>query len=411
MRFLSRVLPPPGPVRVMTATTFVNMIGNGFYLACSLLFFTRVVGLETQQVGTGLTVAVLIGVVSGVPIGRLSDRFGIRDVYIVLQLVQGVAMLLFPLAHGFVTFMAVTVVATIGQRAGMAVGAALIAQIAPEGKATRTRAYLRSVTNLGVSIGLAVSGLALQADSRAAYTTLIMANGLTFLLSVVVLLRLPRLPGSVPAGPGDRARALRDRPYLVVAALSGVLAFQYDVLSLVFPIWVVQYTEAPRWLGSALLIGNTALIILFQVRAGRRVDGARTGAAAARRSGLAFLVGCAAIALTQGAPAWLAVLLLAVGVLANSAAELWYAAGSFELSYALAPSNAHGQYQGAFSLVGGLLRAAAPALLAWLCLGLGRPGWIVLGVGLAGAGLLTPLAARWGERARVRPLVPASEPS
>lgn len=410
MSFLSRLLPEPGPVRVMSAATLVNMTGNGFYVACSLLFFTRVVGLGSQEVGIGLTIAVLIGVVSGVPIGRLSDRFGIRDVFIILQLVQGAAMLLFPLAHGFASFMAVTVVATVGQRAGMAVGAALIAQIAPEGKATRTRTYLRSVTNLGVSIGLAVSGLALQADSRAGYTMLITANGLTFLVAGVMLLRLPRLPGSVPAGPGGRVNALRDRPYLAIAALSGLLAIQYDVWSLVLPIWVVQYTEAPRWLISPLLISNTVLIILFQVRAGRRIDGARTGAAAVRRSGLAFLVGTAALALTHDVSAWLAVLLLSVGVLAATVAELFYVAGSFELSYAFAPDGAHGQYQGAFSLVGGLIRAASPALLTWLCLGLGRPGWIVLGVGLAGAGLLAPLAALWAERTRVRPMEPVPEP-
>lgn len=77
LRSIARAaFPPPGPIRILAAATFVNMVGSGFYLTSSLLFFTRVVGLTTNQVGFGLAVAALTGIACGVPLGHVADRVG-----------------------------------------------------------------------------------------------------------------------------------------------------------------------------------------------------------------------------------------------------------------------------------------------------------------------------------------------
>ncbi|WP_084725179.1 MFS transporter [Streptacidiphilus melanogenes] len=398
---LGRLLPSDRSARVLAAATLVNMVGNGFYLASSMLFFTRVVQLSTTEVGEGLAVCAVVGVFAGVPLGHLADRLGAREVFIALQLVQAAAMMLFPLVHGFPAFLAVVVVAAVGQRGGTAVGGALIAYIATPARRTSTRAYLRSVINAGTAVGVAAAGFALQANSRHDYVLLVLGNGLTFLLAAVILLWLPRVPPRQAPPQASRAEALRDRPYLAVAALSGVLAFQYDVMSVALPLWVVQETGAPRWSLSLLLVGNTAVIVLFQVRAARGVVDVTSAGRVTRRSAVVFLVSCTAIALAAGTPAAVALPLLAGGVLVHSVGELWFAAGTFELGYGLARDHAQGQYQGVFNLAAGLARSASPLVLTTLCLEWGRPGWIVLGIGLAVTGLAVPPVAAWAARSRL----------
>ena len=55
---------------------------------------------------------------------------------------------------------------------------------------------------------------------------------------------------------------------------------------------------APRWLISATMLVNTAIVIGFQVRASRGVDSPAAGGRAYRRSGVAFLASCSLISLT-----------------------------------------------------------------------------------------------------------------
>ncbi|WP_405464693.1 hypothetical protein OG783_13845 [Streptomyces jietaisiensis] len=87
----------------------------------------------------------------------------------------------------------------------------------------------------------------------------------------------------------------------------------------------------------------------------------------------------------------------------HTGGELWHAAAGFEISFALAPPRATGQYLGVFGPGAGLAEAFGPALLIWLCLGWGRPDWYVVGVLSALTGLLAPVAVRRVERHRGAP--------
>ncbi|MFI0787054.1 MFS transporter [Streptomyces lydicus] len=399
-----------GPVRFLTIASFVTTVGSGLYLAGSMLFFTRVVGLGVPGVSTGLAVATAVGILSGLPLGAVADRVGPRGLYVATQGVQATAMFLFPMAHSFAAFLALVTVAAIGQRGAQAVGGALVARISGPGERTRIRSHLRAVTNLGMGIGAAAAGVALQLDSTAAYTVLILANGLSFLAAAGLLLKIPSVR-PVPRPPGARRmEAVRDRPYLALSLLCGVIAFQYDVVSLVLPLWLVSHTEAPRWWLSLLLVTNMAVVVLFQVRATRWVRGPLPASTALRGAGFLSLAGCTVLALAAGVSAPVAAALLLVGVLLLSSGELGLAAGAFEVSFALAPEHAQGQYQGAFNLADGVVRAASPVVLTALCLEWGKPGWVVLGVVLALCGLATRPLTRWAVRTRVLPVPEAPVP-
>ncbi|MCT9090122.1 hypothetical protein N4G70_14780 [Streptomyces sp. ASQP_92] len=172
------------------------------------------------------------------------------------------------------------------------------------------------------------------------------------------------------------------------------MAIQFKVLTVAVPLWLVIATTAPHWLISVTMLLNTVIVIAFQVRASRHVDTPASGAVAYRRSGVAFLVACAVISLSAGLPGWAAATLLLAAVVVHTVGELWHAAAGFELSFALAPRHATGQYLGVFGLGAGLADAAGPALLISLCITWGRPGWYVVGALFALAGLAAPAIVR-----------------
>jgi len=203
----------------------------------------------------------------------------------------------------------------------------------------------------------------------------------------------------VPAvGESPRWIAVRDRPYLLLTALDGIMSIQFKVLTVAVPLWIVEATSAPHWLISGTTLANTAIVIVFQVRASRSVDSPAAGALAYRRSGMAFLASCSLISLSAGPASWAAASLLLTAVVIHTIGELWHSAGGFEVSFALAPEHATGQYLGVFGLGAGLAEAVGPSLLIALCITWGSPGWYVTGAMFVLTGAAAPLATRWAKR-------------
>ncbi|WP_406176669.1 hypothetical protein [Streptomyces sp. NBC_00996] len=102
--------------------------------------------------------------------------------------------------------------------------------------------------------------------------------------------------------------------------------------------------------------------------------------------------------MSAGIPTWAAATLLMTAVVIHTVGELWHSAAGFEVSFALAPEHATGQYLGVFGLGAGLAEAFGPTLLISLCITWGRPGWYVVGALFALTGLAAPLAVRRAQR-------------
>lgn len=372
------------------------MLGSGVFMLSAAVFFTRSVGLPVSQVGLGMGLGGLVGLLSGVPVGRIADRRGPREIYMLTLTAQAVAMAMLVLVHTFWLFTVVVCLTELAGSASQAARGPIVRGLAGE-RPARFRAYLRSVVNLASSIGALLAALVVQLDTHAAYLCLVLGNALSFVATAVVVSRLPALP-PVPAPPGaGRWTAVKDYRYMVITALDGIMSIHGSVLVFALPLWIVGHTGAPRWfVGTSVLI-NTIMVIFLQVRASRGIDSNASAARAWRRAGWAFLAGLSLIGLASGLPAWSAVLLILLGVGAHTLGELLHAAGSFELRYNLAPAHAQGQYSGVFRFGSGLTSVAAPALLAWACLDLGTPGWLLMGGLFLVVGLVVPHAVRWAE--------------
>ncbi|MGH3424192.1 MAG: MFS transporter [Nocardioidaceae bacterium] len=394
-RGVARLLPATPEARTMAFATLANTIGNGMFMVVSVLYFSRIVGLSPESVGLGLTIAGLCGLVVGVPLGHLGDRVGPRELLIRLLLVSGVVFCLVTLANSWWSFVLVVSAGTVLDRGSAAVRSGLIATSVHGAERIRTRAYLRSIANIGLAVGAALAGIALHFDSRTAYVVVLLANGATCWVAALVLRAYPHVR-PIPRSEGvGITHVFRDRPYVLMTVLIAAMAIQYSILDVGVPLWVVRETSAPRVMISVLFVINTAVVVLFQVAVSRRVESVRTAARVIAASGLVFFGACAAFAWSHDqSPRW-AIVILVIAGLTHVLGELLQAAGHFCLSQELAPDHAQGQYQGLTSTGLSLSLMLAPSVIVLLPIGMGVLGWWILGGIFVLLGLLLVPVVRW----------------
>jgi MFS family permease len=339
------LVPPPGPLRPLALATLLSRIGNGLLMTISVLYFNRIVGLSVAQIGLGLTIAGLFGLVSAVPMGHLADRRGPRTLFVLLSLLVAGLSLLYLLVDTFWQFLAVAVVLTVIDRGAGAVRSALIAAVT-QGATGRVaaRAYLRAVTNIGIMFGAGIGALALHFDTATAYRSMFVLDSGLSIVAGLIMLAVPRVEPQPKTGDGPVWIALRDRGYLAVAALNAGMSIHYAVLDVAIPLWVVDHTEAPRWTVALLLALNCVVISLFQVRSSRGIADPPSAARATRTAGLLLLASMVLFAAASGGGVVTAVVLLAVGALVQVIGELLQSSGSFLLGFDLAMDSAQGQY-------------------------------------------------------------------
>ena len=407
------LLPPDRPGRILAGSTFVSAVGFGAFAASSAIFFTRSVGLSAAEVGAGLATAGAVGLLGPLLVGRIADRVGAREVFVVLCALQAALFVAYALVHSFLVFAVVACAFGLVERSAGAVRNAVIAGMTAGGDRVRLKAYLRSVFNLGVSLGAAAAVIPLHLDTRPAYVGLVLVNAGAAALTAVLATALPRVvpPGRATArtGPAQRWTALRDVPYLTVAVLCGLLATHHSLLVIALPIWVATQTDAPASLVSALLLLNTVLAIALQVRASKYAGTVADATGAARWGAWTIAPACGLIALAAFLPAAAAVAVLVAGVAVLTVGELLTSVASWALSFELAEPDAPAQYQGAFVLGTSTESVAGPLLATGVVIVLGMPGWLVAAALFLLLGSATRRAALWAASRRPH-LIPVERP-
>lgn len=388
---------PATTSRLLAAAQLAGSLGDGAFLTCSVLFFTRIAGLTPAQVGLGLTLGWAVGSVAGVPLGHLADRRGARGSAVLLALATGTSILTFLLVRSPLLFVLAACLYGSCQTGLAAVRQALLAALADPERRTRIRAQLQSAGNAGLAVGAGLGGLALSADTASAYLTVFVLDAVTFVVTAALLLRLPAVPRSSAPHTGEpKLAVLRDRPYALVTLLNAVLLLRMPLLSVAIPLWIVERTAAPGWTVSALFVLNTVVVVVLQVRVAGRLASTDAAARMVRHSGVLLLASCVAFALAaSGTSPWLAFAVLVAGALVQVLGEMLQSAGSWEIGFALAPADRQGQYQGFFGTGVSVARAVGPVLLSTVVVGWGLPGWLLMGAVFLAAGWAMGPAVRW----------------
>ncbi|WP_428954661.1 MFS transporter [Streptomyces sp. cg35] len=386
--------------RSMTFAAAVNGIGNGMYVPFTLVFFHYVTGLSFPVVGTVLTATGLAGMGALPLAGAAVDRFGARPVQYALYAVRAAGFLLYPAAHSLPAFAAVAFMTAAADRAFPAAQSALIGEVARGADRDRLQAALRALTNGGSGAGALLATLLIAVAGPGAYTYAAWGNALTF--AAAALLLIPLRPVRTQAGP-RRAAGYRlvaaDRPFLVLTGANFLNALSYSALSVLFPLFVVQWLHGPAALTGTAFTVNTVLCAVAGMFVAGRVRGAgarRTRAAAL--GGMLFAASFAGLAVLGTARpdgAWPVGTALVVLVVVYTLGELVHSPAAEVLAVSAAPERARGRYLAAYQLSWSLAKAVSPSLFTGLLALDGRVPWLFLiATSAVAAGLLIRVERR-----------------
>ncbi|WP_369229640.1 MFS transporter [Streptomyces sp. R21] len=391
-------LPARGPGRWLAAGSFAGAAGLGSVVPFTAVYFTRSVGLGSGAVGLGMSLGSALAVAVLAPAGRLADRVGARVLSIVVSLVAAASMACFLLVNSYGEFLVVACLVTVGLGVRRVAENTLIGQLMDQDSRVEFKAYQRSVYNLGFAVGTLGAAVPLQMGTQAAYAGLITGGALLTATVALTTFRLPStaFPSAKPSVPATArlqhrfgGRGPRDGPYLAVALLSGLLVVRNSVLTIAVPLWVLGHTDAPPST-AALVIGlNTAMVVLLQVSASRRVDSPRAAVRVNTRGALALLVGCLLYGAAGQLPLVHTVVVLVLATVCFTYGEMWTSAAGWCFAYDLADPRAPGAYQGIFGMGTGVADIVGPVTATSVVVALGIPGWAAVGVCFVVAALLT----------------------
>ncbi|MEE1838760.1 MFS transporter [Streptomyces sp. NPDC088190] len=397
--------PPSSTAGRVSAQALVYGIGTGSFFTTNAVFFTKVVGLSAASVGLGLTIAGIVAFAAAVPLGRVADHVGPKAVWWAASLAEAVCYLAYPVARGFAAFLVVVTALKLINAAGSAGYGAYSLNLYTGEDRVAALAYNRSAMNAGFTIGAGLGALALATGSDTAIQLLPLFVGVVMLLNAAVIFRLPKSAKPVQpsaqseGGEGRRwGGALRDRPFVAISVLGGVLSTNQVILSVVVPLWLVEETNAPRVLLALLLATNTFMVVTLQTMAARGTDTVPGAVRATYRSAACFAASCVVVVFTDGSAEWLTIVLVWLAHIILTGAELFQAAADWGFASLLSNPARRGEYQGVTQVGNAIGNVWAPAVYTYLAMNWHTIGWLTIAAIVVLAAIATPHAARAAER-------------
>ena len=403
VRGLRRILPPTKLERDLALQCVLSAFATGSFITGTAVFFTQIVGLSGAQVGLGLSIAGVFTLVLSLPLGRLADHVGAKPLWAVGALVEAALYFAWPLVGnmvGFVTLLSVLAAVSTAGNTGRNV---YRIAVFPRDVRVRALAYMRSARNVGYTLGALAGGISLAIGTRQAITAVPILTGVLLLLNAAMVASLPSIerPAAHVVHEDDNAPAppaWRNRGFVVLSACNGVLTSNQVLLNVVVPLWLVERTDAPHTLLAWLFGTNTVMAVCLQVRASRGSETVTGALRAVRLSGWSFVLSCLVISLTHETVGWVSIVLIWLGHVTITGAELWQSASDWGFQSELSDHRRLGDYQGVWGLGYQVGPIIFPGLYTYLALQWGAPGWALIAVLAVAAAIISHPAARAAER-------------
>ena len=379
-RLLEKAIPQEPHLRILALSTFVNTFGNGLFMTVDVIYFTTIVGLSPAQVALALSIAGGLALSLSIPSGHIADRFGPRNISAYTVAAEGIVMAGLFFVHSYGPFLLIHIVMGMLGVVAQTTRMATIAKLGGEESRVRLRAYQRAITNFGISVGTLFAGIGLAINSAAGYKALLLGDAITFVIAGLLYLKLPFVEPTVERGEPFSFEALKDKVFLGATLSNAFMSVHFVLQSVGIPLWVVRETNAPRWWVSVIMLMNTIAVMLLQVAASKGSGTLFGGAKSYRLASYFISLACLLYAYAHGVNAFLAALLLALGMASHIVGELIGSAGSWSIGFGLADENHQGQYQGVWGLSWGLSGTLGPSIVTALVIGMGISGWWILAV-------------------------------
>jgi MFS family permease len=413
--WLTRMLPDSPVARRLSYQSVLFAFGDGVFTTGNAVYFTQIVGLSAAQVGLGLSLSGVAVLALSVPMGRVADRFGSLRVWAIGAFVEALLYLTYPFIHGFAPFVLLLTAFAVIATAGNAGRGAYTLGIFPREERVRNQAFLRAALNLGFTLGALGGGLALATDSHTVIRMVPVFSALVLASNAVLISRLPHGQTNAAADPSDRTpeddahqttpeppattpKALKNRGFVLTSVFSGIAGTHWILLLVVIPLWLVERTDAPHWVLAWLFGTNTVLAVLFQVPAARGMNTVNGALRGVRLATGFMVVSCALVALTGDTIGWVSVVLLLIGHMTVTGAELFESGATWGFMAELSDPDRRGEYQGVWGLGGRITNILGPAAYTWLALDHGTLGWVVIATTIVLAAALLHPSVRSAER-------------
>jgi MFS family permease len=401
---IRRILPPSELERDLALQCVLSAFATGSFLTGTAVFFTQIVGLTGAQVGLGMSISGVVTLLLSLPLGRLSDHVGAKPLWAVASLVEAALYFAWPMVGSMAAFVALlSLLAAVSQAGNTGRNVYRIA-VFPREVRVRALAYMRSARNVGYTLGALAGGVALAIGTRSAIIAVPILTGVLLVLNAVMVSRLPGIDRPPAPARHDEATGISAPPawrnpgFVVLSMSNGVLSSNQILLNVVVPLWLVERTDAPHTLLAWLFGTNTVMAVLLQVRASRGSETVNGALRAVRLSGWAFILSCLVIGVTHETVGWVSIVLIWLGHVTITGAELWQSASDWGFQSELSDHRRLGDYQGVWGLGYQAQPIIFPGLFTFLALQWGEPGWAVI----AGIGVLAALVAHPAARAAER---------
>ena len=388
---VTAVSSPPARSRggaVLIGALIVDSIGNGLFLPLGLIFFTKVTDVPLTLIGVLLSVANLAQLPIPLFAGALADRIGAAPLVVLAQVVQAVGYFLAGVATGPATILVSAMLTALGVRFFWSSIFTLISDYVDGRPRVASKDYWYGWANMsrtaGLGIGGVLTGIAIANPNAGGqtYRTIAFAAAACFAVAAAVIglvVRAPRAKQEDVATLQGFRELLRDRPYLSLIGVNAIYAMSTMMLALTLPAVVLIHLQAPTWLVSGLLVGNTVLVSVVTAPIVLRVQRYRRTRVIMAAAALWVAWSLVLAALRPGPTGWVIAWLTAATLL-YTAATIIHAPISMGLAAAAAPADIRGRYLATYQYSFTLAEIAGPTFftvlfavqsgLPWLALAL-----------------------------------------
>ena len=375
--------------KVVFSTTLSSVQGNARLASGGLAEEIERLRAEPRQGDIAIGGATLAA--EAAALGRLGDRIGHRQVLLALYVLRAAAFIGLALVHDLGVTLVVLSVIALGDQAASSMYQALANVMASKQERVGLMAWMRVVTNIGITLGTVPAGIALA--TRGSFAPLLLANAASYLLAGLIVATLPA--STSPAGPAAHRRLLIPSPATAtMISINGLMSLWVVILNVGLPLWVVDSTAAPRALVAILYGTNTVVAIFVQAWVARWVSSYLRAARAQRLAGVMLALCCGCLAGSAFASSTAATILLVAAVLCLSSGELLTVSSAWEVSFRLAPDGRSAEFFATYGLGRAGSQVLGPILITAAVLALGVPGWVALAGLFIVGGLITPLTAQ-----------------
>ncbi|GII87850.1 putative transporter [Sphaerisporangium siamense] len=267
----------PREVKILTVVAFTVAVGFGIQ-SPAIPVFAGEFGVGSTAIGAVVSAFAFMRLATGLPGGRLVNRFGERRVLLTGMAMLAATSILAGLSWNYALLLIFRGACGVGSALYTVSAMNMLLRVTPASHRGRATGYFQGGYYLGTVTGPALGGGLLGVSPRLPFFVYGVAVAIAGVIAAVALARAALVAPAPPRAQSARqgvtlGQALRQRPYL--AALSSNFALGWAVFGVrvsVLPLYLLVVIKAsPTWIGAGLAVGAIVQAAALPL-AGRMAD-------------------------------------------------------------------------------------------------------------------------------------------